>query len=87
MPAAADVSRAGRSRHAMEQRRIGFARQDPNECRRAKAQRGPATRAFEGQRVERFGPGEDREWAPGVNARASRYDSKPASSSASSVIR
>ena len=76
-----------RGRDRVEQRRVGVAGQDADERRRPEAERGPAARPVEGQRVERLGAGEDRDVGARLSARASRYDSRPASSSASSVIR
>ena len=85
--AVAAAARRRARRHPVEERGVGVAGQDVDERGGPKAEGRPATRAVEGQRVERLERASTVIAAPGVRARASRYDSRPASSSASSVIR
>ena len=48
----------------MEERRIRLTRQDPDQGRRSEAKRCPDARAFQGQRIERFGARQDVDRGP-----------------------
>ena len=52
----------------MEQRRVGLAGEDEDEGRGAQAERRTAEGAFEGERVEGLGAGEDRHVGAGAEA-------------------
>ena len=77
-----------RRRDLVEQAGIGVAGQHADERGRPEAERRPAARPLERQRVERLGAGEDRDVRARASAPAPRgRTAGPASSSASSVIR